>query len=744
MAQNSTRVGISRDLFRDRQRATVAPASSIPRIQFSSGAAQGLQQFSQTLFNTSQRIEDQLDQQAGAEAQVEGATAGISGDFELRDYTTIRGREFNRSAIETFTTTLETRSIAQVAALRQQYANDPEGLQNALTLYHRGVAGELDKVSPSAGAGYLQRATTRAMPAIAAARDNAFKLTRDQADAMLISSQVALDAELKTYASDLFSDNPERSQAASTALGLVTTDLMRVYEAVDPVTGRPLYSASERAKAQAGIRSTVFRTATIGWFGEQENKAEAYLDFISGDFKIDLNLTGPDFDKMPAGVASAISNAATQHGVDPDALATIAFLESKFNTNAQNPNSSAGGLFQFIDSTADEYGLQDRLDADQSSDAAAQLMADNVEALTEVLGREPTTGELYLAHQQGTAGASNLLSNPDALAVDIVGEDAVTLNGGSKTETAARFAARWINRAQGVQEKQSFSAEQALSPADLRAIDAEMRSQINFRNQQADRQTRAEETERNAIHAETGFFMSTQLYNGGEEINGQIIPPLTRDLVIQYMERDEISPEMGTAFLRALSQDAPRNSDLTVYNEALRRLNEGEDIATFVLENQGNLSRAHASSLIQQSREQVDDPEGQTMTEEQRGYLGMLRNAIAPEGLLAKLDQGASIRSFEAQDEYRKRIAEGEVASNVARDIIQRSQEAAQASTDARLQQLLTPRFSVPGQIPGQIDAQGSAAALEAAFQAGNISPESYQRQRALILKWLRIQNGVE
>ena len=132
------------------------------------------------------------------------------------------------------------------------------------------------------------------------------------------------------------------------------------------------------------------------------------------------------------------------------------------------------------------------------------------------------------------------------------------------------------------------------------------------------------------------------------------------------------------------------------------------------------------------------------MTEEQRGYLGMLKSAIVPEGSFGLLDQGAQIRSFEAQDEYRKRVAEGEPAAGVARDIIQRSQEAAQASTNARLQQLLTPRFSVPGQIPGHIDAQGSAAALEAAFQAGNISPESYQRQRALILKWLRIQNGVE
>lgn len=733
MAQNSTRVGISRDVFRDRQRATVTPASSIPRIQFSSGAAQGLQQFSQTLFNTSQRIEDQLDQQAGAEAQVEGATAGISGDFELRDYTTIRGREFNRSAIETFTTTLETRSIAQVAALRQQYANDPEGLQNALTLYHRGVAGELDKVSPSAGAGYLQRATTRAMPAIAAARDNAFKLTRDQADAMLISSQVALDAELKTYSADLFSDNPERSKAAASALGQVTSDLMRVYDAVDPVTGRPLYSASERAKAQAGIKSTVFRTATIGWFGEQENKSEAYLDFISGDFKIDLNMT-----PNPVNIIDATEGKIRDKPLTDDVKnrlytaieATDPGLEIMLISGGQD--QAGPGARRTGSERHDHGGAGDIVLVRDGQPVTPQ---EDPELYRQFLGNAAAAGFTGIGHYPGfvhVGGGSSAFWGPTGSADTADPTFAQSVNEGRQNQIQTETGTR------------SLSAADVLSPADLRAIDAEMRSQINFRNQQADRQTRAEETERNAIHAETGFFMSTQLYNGGEEINGQIIPPLTRDLVIQYMERDEISPEMGTAFLRALAQDAPRNSDLTVYNEALRRLNEGEDIATFVLENQGNLSRAHASSLIQQSREQVDDPEGQTMTEEQRGYLGMLRNAIAPEGLLAKLDQGASIRSFEAQDEYRKRIAEGEVASSVARDIIQRSQEAAQASTDARLQQLLTPRFSVPGQIPGQIDAQGSAAALEAAFQAGNISPESYQRQRALILKWLRIQNGVE
>lgn len=744
MAQNSTRLGISRDLLSDRQRVAVTPAASIPRIQFSSGAARALQDFSATLFNTSQRIEDRLDQQAAVESQVEGATAGAAGDFELRDYSTIRGREFNRAAIEGFTATLETTSITRVAELQRQFANDPAGLSQALQSYHQGVAGQLNRYSPSAGAGYLHRATTRAQPAIARAEDSAFRLTKDQADAALIASQNALDAEMRSYAGDLFSDNPERSKAASQALGMVTQDLMRVYSAVDPVTGRPLYSATDRAKAQNAIRSTIFKTATTSWFSEQDDKAQAYLDFISGDFKIDLNLTGPDFNKMPGNVADAISQAAIRNDVDPDALATIAFIESKFRTDAQNPRSSAGGLFQFIDETAADYGLEDKFDAAQSADAGARLMADNQAAFVQALGRKPTTGELYLMHQQGTTGGLTLLQNPNALAVDLVGSDEVKLNGGRDDMTAAEFANIWIRKAESIQEKQSFSATQVLSEQDMSALDADMRAQIGFQNRQSDRRAREEAAQLEATQEEVNFDMSLRLYTGGQTIDGQEIPELQAGEVVRAFDNGLLTGSQSEAFLKALAQESPTQSDLTVYDEALRRLNNGEDITTFVLENKNALSSGHASSLIQQNREQADDPEGQTLTEEQRGYLGMLKDAIAPEGLLAKLDQGASIRSFEAQDEYRRRVGEGEMASDVARDIITRSQEAAQANQNAKLQKLLTPRFSVPGEQPGTIDPRASAAALQSAFQAGNISPESYARQRALILKWARIQKGSE
>lgn len=150
---------------------------------------------------------------------------------------------------------------------------------------------------------------------------------------------------------------------------------------------------------------------------------------------------------MPGEIRSVISEAAARHGVDPNALLTIAWIESKGNPNAKNPNSSAGGLFQFIDSTARGYGLSNKFDPAQAADAAARLARDNSSALESVLGRKPTAGELYLAHQQGIGGATKLLSNPNAKAVDLVGADAVRLNGGSADMTAGEFASLWMKKA---------------------------------------------------------------------------------------------------------------------------------------------------------------------------------------------------------------------------------------------------------------------------------------------------------
>ena len=159
-------------------------------------------------------------------------------------------------------------------------------------------------------------------------------------------------------------------------------------------------------------------------------------------------------------------------------LRRLAQVESGNNPLAKNPNSSAGGLFQFIDSTAKQYGLTDRYDAEQSLTAVTKFTEDNKKVLRKRLGREPSPGELYLAHQQGATGAANILSNPTATAADIVGGRAISLNAGGQGITAQDFANQWTGKfEQGMDRPllaQNTVGQETLSDALTPAEEAEL------------------------------------------------------------------------------------------------------------------------------------------------------------------------------------------------------------------------------------------------------------------------------
>jgi hypothetical protein len=197
--------------------------------------------------------------------------------------------------------------------------------------------------------------------------------------------------------------------------------------------------AGQRAAMDAGPQTGAFSGGQVTGTASSNGQA-GHVRGAQGGVRVAV---------APAEIRSMIGSAAQKHGVDPVALERVAGLESSFNPNARNPSSSAGGLFQFLDGTATQYGLRNRYDPAEASDAAARLMRDNRDSLRAALGRDPTAGELYLAHQQGAGGAQKLLSNPNARAVDVVGADAVRLNGGNEAMTAGEFAAMWTRKAGG-------------------------------------------------------------------------------------------------------------------------------------------------------------------------------------------------------------------------------------------------------------------------------------------------------
>jgi hypothetical protein len=157
-------------------------------------------------------------------------------------------------------------------------------------------------------------------------------------------------------------------------------------------------------------------------------------------------------------ITGAIKRAARSTGISFEYLLTAAKIESNLNPSAQASTSSAKGLYQFIEQTwlgtiktsgpANGYGnYADAItrSADgrytvadphtraeimrlRSDPAASALMAgsftrSNAEQLRSAIGREPSDGELYLAHFLGPGGAAKMIgaagTQPRASAADL-------------------------------------------------------------------------------------------------------------------------------------------------------------------------------------------------------------------------------------------------------------------------------------------------------------------------------------
>jgi hypothetical protein len=149
-----------------------------------------------------------------------------------------------------------------------------------------------------------------------------------------------------------------------------------------------------------------------------------------------------------AAVIGAIRNAARQTGADFQYLLATAQVESGLNPTASVSSSSAKGLFQFIDQTwlttlkesgpALGYGryadaiaqtpsghytvtdpaMRQQIMALRDDPAANAAMAgaftqQNAAVLRQRIGRDPSEGDLYVAHFLGAGGASQLINLAD-------------------------------------------------------------------------------------------------------------------------------------------------------------------------------------------------------------------------------------------------------------------------------------------------------------------------------------------
>jgi hypothetical protein len=168
-------------------------------------------------------------------------------------------------------------------------------------------------------------------------------------------------------------------------------------------------------------------------------------------------------DSIKSVVQAAIQRASAATGVDFGFLMGTARRESGLDPSAKAKSSSASGLFQFVDQTwlatlkshgakhgyaryaaliekgsdgryavanaeARKAVMDLRLDPRAASLMAGEFTADNAAYIRGRVGREPTGGELYIAHFLGAQGSARLIqarsANPAASAAALFPEAA--------------------------------------------------------------------------------------------------------------------------------------------------------------------------------------------------------------------------------------------------------------------------------------------------------------------------------
>ncbi|MEO9514523.1 MAG: DUF2272 domain-containing protein [Paracoccaceae bacterium] len=141
-------------------------------------------------------------------------------------------------------------------------------------------------------------------------------------------------------------------------------------------------------------------------------------------------------------IVQAIIDGANAEDFDPKIVLCIVAIESDFVVDARNPGSSAGGLFQFIDSTWESAGGDTSVGGGKGNGFASNApifeqvrlgIAHLVEMKRGLVANgiaSPTATAIYMAHQQGLTGSLRLLqAEPDASVASVVGEDEANLNG---------------------------------------------------------------------------------------------------------------------------------------------------------------------------------------------------------------------------------------------------------------------------------------------------------------------------
>lgn len=731
----------------------VNSGSNIPVVQFSSGNARALQQFSRTLFGLSSQFEDQLDQTAEAEAAKQGAIAGLAGNTEEQSYETIRGRAYNRAMLETFVTTMDTQAMVGIKRLSQQYRNDPVALERATNDFLSGMASELDKVAPGSGAAFRGRQTARVIPEVETARNVRFTLTRQEADAALILHEASIMEQVRKNSVALLSDNPNQSAAASAAVAQSTGEYLRTFDAIDPVTNMPLYTPEEKARAEVFIRERIAEDAARGWFDAQEDKTQAYLTLTDPDFKFTLNMHGS------APISSIVDR--------------IIGVESAGDPTAKNPRSSAEGPGQFIDKTwlsmMQRYRpdlvsgrsrteiLRLKRDSSLSREMTERYAEENAHYLRSN-GISDAPGNVYLAHFLGPEGARKVLASPQSAPIEaILPAGVIQANPFLRGKTAAGVSA-WSNKKmQGVQRtpdtQTSMPLRDVLGAKAFERLEADLRQRITVANTEADRLAKAEQAQIEQAQQAAETEVTARIYAAGrtDPMTGETIEPITETEIWALADEGIISQSKAQTFIKAISAERPQRSNEVALRELTLAMYAGENIQEDVVEAVGNglITLNDAEELFSKNRTMNVMGDGSFSKAEHNGLrdLEKLTEPALLPGLKPLQYEQMQRRSFDAKVEYKRRVearAEtGETIDEIVRDVADRALTGGLRDTRNDLSNLVLPRFYVMDPKPNnqrRINPEATRLRILDAQDNGQISEREAIEQEKLIKQWEDLQ----
>jgi hypothetical protein len=714
----------------------VAPlgGGQVPSIHFNSSAARAMSQLSQTFAGVADDLNSHLDKEAEAQGQFQGAIDGASGDFNLQSWSTIRGRAYNNAAADAFVNTLEVQTADNLMRIRKEYASDPDGMRKAIDAYGSGVTERLGQKFPQAVPMYRRRLQAKALPAIEQANDLRFKLTREKAEATGIQRDLAVDAEIKATAPDLFSDNPRRSQAAAATLQQLREDHLRFYKQTD-AAGRPLFSPKEIALADQEFYKKTMTLAARQWFRDQPDKAQAYMQLEGGSFKMNMNLMG-DIAQPPKGkgVPRGVRNN------NPGNIEFGSFAKGK------GARGSDGRFAKFSTPHEGIRAMGDLLMVYQEKHGLSTVR--------DMIGRWAPEGEndsgAYASRVAQAMGISpdqqvDLAANPQAMSAMVAAMIDVENGYQAYSQSFVARALAGDNEPPVESSQQHLDITTLLDEKTVDALKADFRAEINFENSMADRAEREQEKRVKEAQElnEAEFFIRYADAGGKDEATGQqIVAPSVRE-IHEAMRNGNIEPKAAQSLIKVLQSEPVVRSDPEVYREAIKKIYDGEDAKGFIYENLGQLRPNDAKTLLAENKRENGSAEGD-MSDQQKYYHDLLKQTLTPDSLMASLDSGHEMRKMNALVEYRARVSEGEQPETAMRDILDRSNRQIAAGLNLKINNLLSPRFSVPGATPGRIDIHKSAVALKQAYDDGQISATAFERQKALLAEWMMHQEAAD